>query len=78
MSDKHMKRRRNRHAFLFRHCVRSTKSNIELYNGGENASQHAADYTARPLPKWNSPDEWCTETATEIMQNTGSFLLENT
>jgi hypothetical protein len=58
--------------------VRSTKSNIKLYNGDENASQHAADYTASPLPKWNTPDEWCTETATDIMQNTGRFLLENT
>ena len=70
-------RGRRHHAFLFRHCVRSTKSKVKLYNGDSKASTHIADYIAKPLPNWNTPDKWCTETAMEIMQNTGGFLVDN-
>ena len=76
MTYESSKRGRQHHTFLFRHCVRSTKSKVKLYNGDTKASTHIADYIAKPLPKWNTPDEWCTETAIEIMKNTGGFLVD--
>lgn len=77
MTDKLLDHGRKFHTFLFRHCVRSTGKKVKLYNGDTRASNHASDYTDGELPQWNTPSEWCTETAMEIMQNTGSFLLEN-
>jgi len=76
-ADGSVSRERKRHTFLFRHCVRSTKSKVKLYNGNQDALKHAADYTTKKIPKWNTPEEWCTETGIEIMRNTGAFVLEN-
>jgi hypothetical protein len=77
MTDKYPDHGRKFHTFLFRHCVRSTKKKVKLYNGDKSASNHASDYTKKDLPQWNTPSEWCTETAMDILQSTGSFLLEN-
>jgi hypothetical protein len=80
MSHKHTKHtgRRNHHAFLFHdHVQRSKKSVIKLHNREKNASQHFANCAAIPLPKWKTPDEWGTETAADIIQKTGRFLLES-
>jgi hypothetical protein len=85
-------RPRQHHVFVFRHCVRSTGSIVNLKpfphplnittdidnvinNTNQDQYQHnASDFTASPLPLWNTPDMWCTQEGMAIMKETGKSL----
>jgi hypothetical protein len=43
----------------------------------EQSLYNASDFTASPLPIWNTPDMWCTEGGMAIMKETGKFLWNN-
>jgi hypothetical protein len=79
------------HVFVFRHCTRSTgKLHLQPFprttkKGSDETEQaeqeqslyNASDFTASPLPIWNTPDMWCTEGGMAIMKETGKFLWNN-
>lgn len=70
------------HIFVFRHCLRSTKSNVNLNDGNGKQSVQSFfsgdDKEARIIPSWNTPENWCTEEGINIMQRTGAWLAEST
>jgi hypothetical protein len=90
--DSRKRRSQQHHVFVFRHCVRSTGSIVKLQpfphsllngsptNKNANTEQYlynTSDFTASPLPNWNTPDLWCTEGGMAIMKETGKFLWNN-
>ena len=54
----------------------NSNANIEQEDQ-EQYSYNASDFTASPLPLWNTPDMWCTEGGMAIMKETGKFLWNN-
>ena len=80
------KKKKKKHVFLFRHCVRSTDSNVYLFNHTttlDDSSDISIPITkfwsrlAQPeviLPSWNVPKNWCTENGMQQMQQTGSYI----
>lgn len=80
-----MKYKAIRHVFVFRHCVRSTKDYVKLYDDSNISSSSSSEKipisdffgASTPMPEWNTPTEWCTETGAEIMKGTGGFLLKD-
>ena len=66
------------HVFVFRHCIRSTNTSVNLYDGAtrkESAfSTNISDYIMVPLPEWNTGVEWCTTAGYDHMQKVGSHL----
>jgi hypothetical protein len=85
-------RKRQHHVFVFRHCFRATGSTVKfqpfphpIMNTTDSTAQeeqqqylyNASDFTASPLPHWNTPDMWCTEEGMSIMKETGKFLWNN-
>jgi hypothetical protein len=82
------RRQQQHHVFVFRHCVRSTPSIVDMKpfphavnstTENDNMEQdqyqrNASDFTASPLPLWNTPDVWCTQEGMSIMKETGKFL----
>ena len=79
---------KKKHVFLFRHCVRSTDSNVYLFNHTYDNTDNNDDDASIPiinfwsrlaqpeviLPKWNVPKNWCTENGMIQMQQTGSHI----
>jgi len=67
---------RHHHFFLFRHCVRTTWTEVNLgINGG--TATNVGDLIGTSPPNWNAPDLWCTETGLDAAENTGRWLLES-
>jgi hypothetical protein len=62
------------HIFIFRHCIRSTKSKVNLYDG--DGKQKGKSFFKAKLPRWNTPDEWCTEEGVGILRRTGVWLAQ--
>lgn len=73
------------HVFLFRHCVRSTDSNVYLFNNtvddnNNDVSIPVSNFWSRLsqpeviVPQWNVPKNWCTENGMKQMQQTGSYI----
>ena len=60
-----------RHAFVFRHCVRSTSVHVKhVYE----RFTHPRNYSAVPLPEWNTPTMWCTAGGMDVMIGTGAWM----
>jgi hypothetical protein len=70
------------HVFLFRHCVRSTDTQVNLYNSTNSSSVPLSDFwppLVRPEvipPNWNVPTNWCTEQSVQQMQDTGTYVYD--
>ncbi len=73
------------HVFLFRHCVRSTDSNVYLFNNtvadnNNDVSIPVSNFWSRLsqpeviVPQWNVPKNWCTQNGMKQMQQTGSYI----
>lgn len=72
------------HVFLFRHCLTSTKEQIDLHLYASDLQK--LNYTspmliqdfvaAEHLPVWNTPPEWCTAQGIETIEGTGRWLAE--
>ena len=66
------------YVLLLRHCVRSTKTEIEMCNGNSDKDSpetkvHISDYITAPLPDYGTPPMWCTEQGINIMAETGRY-----
>lgn len=68
------------HVLLFRHCVRSTDTQVNVYNSTNSSSVPLHDFWP-PLmqpevkpPNWNVPTNWCTEESVQQMQDTGTYI----
>lgn len=57
--------------YIFRHCVRSTSTNLENVAPWYTNAQ---EYTDLPLPDWGVPENWCTQEGAKTLQGTGAFL----
>jgi hypothetical protein len=59
----------------------TTKKGSDTSNTEQAAQEqylyNASDFTASPLPLWNTPDMWCTEGGMAVMKETGKFLWNN-
>jgi len=81
MSSSSSKRRKN-HVYFFRHCVRSTRNNVKFYNDtniDSSAKQYSAgDFTASPMPNWNTPEMWCTQHGMTLIQQIAKYIVKNT
>jgi len=67
------------HVIILRHCVRSTKSKVQLYlqNSDKSTRFHIKDFTASPMPNWNVPDDWCTQEGIKIIKKSGADLMRS-
>ena len=70
------------YVLLLRHCVRSTKTEIEICNGNSDKDSpetkvHISDYITAPLPDYGTPPMWCTEQGINIMAETGRYLMNH-
>jgi hypothetical protein len=71
---------RKNHVLIFRHCVRSTAAEVNIYNVTNSSPQPLSDFWSRlvqpevPLPEWNVPTDWCTEKGMKQMHDTGTFI----
>lgn len=66
------------HFFFFRHCVRSTVFDIDLRDDSRNGSRYPTDptfYFGASLPEWQVPENWCTESAINLVENAGYWLI---
>lgn len=77
-----MKEMAIRHVFVFRHCVRSTHDYVKLHADSSSSSSEdipISDFfgASTPMPGWNTPPYWCTETGAKIIKGTGGFLLKD-
>ena len=70
------------YVLLLRHCVRLTKTEIEMCNGNSDKDSpetkvHISDYITAPLPDYRTPPMWCTEQGINIMAETGRYLMKH-
>lgn len=58
---------------MFRHCVRRVSTKVK---GAKPGYTHASNYTARPLPAWNTPEMWCTGAGADLIESEGQQLAK--
>ena len=68
---------RKHHVFLMRHCFRSTKNRVRLYNETDEDpyDYDPQDFIAAPLPNWNVPEMQCLPHGEKIIQETGKIMF---
>ena len=66
------------HFLLFRHCVRSTKTDFVVRMDKSQAT--STTYSFEELfdieAKWSVPNNWCTEKGLELVERTGQWLSD--
>jgi hypothetical protein len=76
-----------KHVFVFRHCVRSTPSSVNLHDDddGQGVNVPVSALWSVPQggggggsnePAWNVPIEWCTAQGITISRRTGQWLAK--
>ena len=60
-----------RDALVFRHCVRSTPSDVKHVS---RPYEQMSDYASVPMVDWPVPRKWCTPKGMDIMSRTGAHL----
>ena len=75
------RQQRQHHVFIFRHCVRSTNPEVNLYDAKteEDSAFPTAieDYVNVSLPNWQTPVESCTQGGLDHMKAVGQYLMQN-
>ncbi|KAI2508627.1 hypothetical protein MHU86_5810 [Fragilaria crotonensis] len=60
------------HIFIFRHCLRSTPSYVDLYDN--RGPLDVSVYWNQSPPAWNVATEWCTEQGLHVLERTVMWL----
>lgn len=68
-----------RHAFVFRHCLRSPEAELDVFDARRPSAYptRPEDYLSVPLPDWQTSPMGCTARGLEVLQNTGEFLVRS-